>query len=68
MLGLPQSTEVKRQMPKAQIYKKFEPKQAQHDAFDKDIARLNIVNIRPHVFNLGIFNDAAIFHISLLEC
>ena len=45
MLGLPQSTEVKRPMPKAQIYKKFELKQAQRDAFDKDIARLDIVNL-----------------------
>lgn len=44
MLGLPQSTEVKRPLPKAQIYKKFELKQAQRDSFDKDIARLDIVN------------------------
>ena len=44
MLGLPQSTEVKRPMPKAKLYKKFELKQAQCDAFDKDIARVDIVN------------------------
>ena len=44
MLSLPQSTEVNRPLPKAQIYKKFELKQAQRDAFDKDIARLEIVN------------------------
>lgn len=29
MLGLPQSTELNRPMPKAQLYKKFELKQAQ---------------------------------------
>ena len=44
MLGLPQSTEVIRPMPKAQLYKKFELKQAQRDAFDADIARMEIVN------------------------
>ena len=44
MLGLPQLTEVNRPLPKAQIYKKFELKQAQRDAFDRDIARLEIVN------------------------
>lgn len=44
MLGLPQSTEVNRPMPKAQLYKKFELKQAQRDAFDADVARMAIVN------------------------
>lgn len=44
MLGLPQSTEVNRSMPKAQLYKKFELKQAQRDAFDADVARMEIVN------------------------
>lgn len=44
MLGLPQSTEVNRPMPKAQLYKKFELKQVQRDAFDADIARMEIVN------------------------
>lgn len=31
-------------MPKAQLYKKFELKQAQRDAFDADVARMEIVN------------------------
>lgn len=44
MLGLPQSTEVNRPLPKAQLYKKFELKQAQRDAFDTDVARMEIVN------------------------
>lgn len=44
MLGLPQSTELNRPMPKAQLYKKFELKQAQRDAFDADVARMEIVN------------------------
>lgn len=45
MLRLPQSTEVNRPMPKAQLYKKFELKQAQRDAFDADVARMEIVNV-----------------------
>ena len=40
MFGLPQSTEVNCPMPKAQLYKKFELKQAQRDVFDADIARM----------------------------
>lgn len=45
MLGLPSTTEVNRPMPKAQLYKKFELKQAQRDAFDADVARMEIVNV-----------------------
>lgn len=44
MLGLPQSTEVKRQLPKTQIYQKFELKSSQRDAFDADVAKMEIVN------------------------
>lgn len=44
MLGLPSTTEVNRPMPKAQLYKKFELKQAQRDDFDADVARMEIVN------------------------
>lgn len=45
MYGLPVSTEVKRALPKAQIYQKFEFKQSQRDAFDRDIARLDFTHI-----------------------
>ena len=45
MYGLPESTEVKRALPKAQLYKKFELKQSQRDAFDKDIARLDFTHM-----------------------
>ena len=44
MFGLPQSTEVNCPMPKAQLYKKFELKQAQRDVFAADIARMDIVS------------------------
>ena len=44
MLGLPQSTEVKHPLPKAQLYKRFDWKPPQRDSFDGDVARLDFVN------------------------
>ena len=43
MLGLTESTEVKRALPKDQLYKKFELKASQcdaFDAFDADVAKM----------------------------
>ncbi|MCM1140493.1 MAG: DUF4391 domain-containing protein [Muribaculum sp.] len=45
MYSLPPSTEVRRPLPKAQLYKKFELKQSQRDAIDADIARMDFVNM-----------------------
>lgn len=44
MLGLPQSTEVKRTLPKAQLYKRFDWKPSQRESFDRDVSRLDFVN------------------------
>ena len=44
MYGLPKSTEVKRNLPKAQLYKQFDLKPAQRDGFDAAVARLDFVN------------------------
>lgn len=44
MLGLPQSTEVKRPLPKAQLYKRFDWKPSQRESFDGEVARLEFVN------------------------
>lgn len=44
MLGLPQSTEVKRPLPKAQLYKRFDWKPSQRDSFDDDVSHLDFVN------------------------
>lgn len=44
MLGLPQSTEVKRPLPKAQLYKRFDWKPSQRECFDGDVSHLNFVN------------------------
>ena len=44
MLGLPQSTEVKRPLPKAQLYKRSDWKPSQRDSFDGEVSRLDFVN------------------------
>lgn len=44
MLGLPQSTEVKRPLPKAQLFKRFDWKTSQRESFDGDVSRLDFVN------------------------
>lgn len=44
MLGLPKATEVKRQLPKSAIYRKFTMNTAARDKFDADISRIDIVN------------------------
>lgn len=44
MLGLPQSTEVKRPLPKAQLYKRFDWKPSQRESFDDEVSSLDFVN------------------------
>lgn len=44
MLKLPQSTEVHRPLPKAQLYKRFDWKPSQRESFDGDVVRLDFVN------------------------
>lgn len=49
MLGLPHSTEVKRPLPKAQLFKRFDWTASQRDRFDAEVSRLDFVNwISPH--------------------
>jgi len=44
MLGLPQSTEVKRPLPKTQLYKRFDWKPSQRESFDGYVAHLEFIN------------------------
>ncbi len=44
MLGLPPSTEVKRPLPKAQLFKRFDWTASQHERFDAEVSRLDFVN------------------------
>lgn len=45
MFGLPVSTECKKQLPKKAIYAKFDLKASQRDAFDGDVARIDVVAV-----------------------
>ena len=45
MYGLPQTTEVKKQIPKKVLFAKFDLKASQRDAFDADVARMDIVTV-----------------------
>jgi len=45
MYGLPNSTEIKKQLPKKAIYAKFELKPAQREGFDADVSRIDIVAV-----------------------
>jgi hypothetical protein len=44
MLGLPETSNVRKQLPKKAIFAKFELKPSQRDSFDADVSRLDIVN------------------------
>ena len=44
MLNLPEITQLQKQLPKTQIYKKFQFSNAQQTKFDTDISRIDIVN------------------------
>lgn len=44
MLGLPKSTELKKQLPKKAIYRKYTMNTADRAGFDADISRIDIVN------------------------
>lgn len=44
MLGLPQSTEINKQLPKNAIYAKFNMNTSAKEKFDADIKKLAIVN------------------------
>ena len=45
MYGLPQTTEVRKQLPKKAIYARFDLKPSQRESFDADIARMDIVAV-----------------------
>lgn len=67
MLNLPQSTEVKRPLPKAQLYKRFDWKPSQRESFDGEVSRLDFVNwIAPHTLP-AIAEGAEVKEIFVIE-
>lgn len=67
MLGLPQSTEVRKPLPKAQLYKRFDWKPSQRESFDGEVSRLDFVNwIAPRTLP-AIVEGAEIKEIFVIE-
>ena len=69
MLGLPQLTEMSKQLPKKSIYTKFQMNTAAKEKIDADISRITIVNeIAPNKVNIPSGEDVKSFfvlHVSL---
>ena len=68
MFGLPEKTELNKQLPKKAIYTKFSMNNAQKEKFDADISRIFIVNeISPATVNIAAGNDVSSFYVLLLS-
>ena len=68
MFGLPEKTELNKQLPKKAIYTKFSMNNAQKEKFDADISRIVIVNeISPATVNIAAGKDVSSFYVLLLS-
>ena len=68
MFGLPEKTELNKQLPKKAIYTKFGMNNAQKEKFDADISRIMIVNeISPTTINIAAGNKISSFYVLLLS-
>lgn len=68
MLGLPQLTEMSKQLPKKLIYTKFQMNTAAKEKIDADISRITIVNeIAPNKVNIPAGEDVKSFFVLLVS-
>lgn len=68
MLGLPQLTEMSKQLPKKSIYTKFQMNTAAKEKIDADISRIMIVNeIAPNKVNIPAGEDVKSFFVLLVS-
>jgi hypothetical protein len=68
MLGLPQLTEMSKQLPKKSIYTKFQMNTAAKEKIDADISRITIVNeIAPNKVNIPAGEDVKSFFVLLVS-
>jgi hypothetical protein len=66
MLGLPQSTELHRPLPKKAIFEKFKPSPADRQRIDADISRLAIVGeVSPATTNIAAGESVSAFYVLL---
>jgi len=68
MLGLPESTDMNRPLPKKTIFDKFKPTFADRQRFDTEIKRLAIVNeVSPSTTNIAASEDIGSFYVVLVS-
>lgn len=68
MFGLPEKTELNKQLQKKAIYTKFSMNNAQKEKFDADISRIVIVNeISPSTVNIAAGKNVSSFYVLLLS-
>jgi hypothetical protein len=68
MFGLPQSTELNRQLPKKSIYSKFRLNTADRTKFDADIRKLTIIGeVSPATINIAAGENVAVFYVVLVS-
>lgn len=68
MLGLPQLTEMSKQLPKKSIYTKFQMNTAAKEKIDADISKITIVNeIAPNKVNIPAGEDVKSFFVLLVS-
>lgn len=68
MFGLPQSTELNRQLPKKSIYSKFRLNTADRARFDADIRKLTIIGeVSPATVNIKAGENITAFYVILVS-
>ena len=68
MFGLPEKTELNKQLPKKAIYMKFSMNNTQKEKFDADISRIVIVNeISTATVNIAAGKEVSSFYVLLLS-
>jgi len=68
MLGLPESTDMNRPLPKKAIFDKFKPSSSDRQRFDSEIRRLAIVNeISPSTTNIAKSENVGSFYVVLVN-
>lgn len=67
MLGLPQNTEIHKQLPKTAVYAKFHMNTAEKNKIDADISKITIVNeINPDKTNIPAGDEVKSFFVMLV--
>lgn len=68
MFGLPQSTELNRQIPKKSVFDKFKMNKEDKAKFEEDINKLSIVGeVSPRAINIAIGENVTAFYVVIVS-